>query len=87
MLDYWLIRDGQGGLVSCGGRQEKNLTLWVKSKNLRFSENAGYGHRKDSVFRGGASLDSIAVSLFGKMTVDTEETLINTKEYQTKDPK
>ena len=35
-------------------------------------------------FRGGASLDSIAVSLFGKMTVDTGEIIINTKEYQNK---
>ena len=65
--------------------REKSHSASLEQKSA-FQRKGGI-RTQDSVFRGGASLDSIAVSLFGKMTVDTEETLINTKEYQTKDPK
>ena len=53
-------------------------------------EQKSASQRKDGIrtqigaFRGGASLESIAVSLFGKMTVDTGEIISNTKEYQNK---
>ena len=71
----------------------KPCYMWREAREKSHSaslEQKSAFQREDGIrtqigaFRGGASLDSIAVSLFGKMTVDTGEIIINTKEYQNK---
>ena len=91
-MDY-SKHDENARLLIDQGWTGKPCFMWREAREKSHSaslEQKSAFQREDGIrtqigaFRGGASLDSIAVSLFGKMTVDTGEIIINAKEYQNK---